>query len=411
MKIAATGQMKFCRWSNVHQHTPIIGDVHPLTFFQQHMAPVRSAMLGGHALSECNECHEMEKYHKVSGRQKQLLKTGITVEDFAKSCASSSFVGEFEKSLDTGHTDLRPVDWQIDLGNHCNSACVMCVPESSSRLAAEFHRIGFIDRLPPVNWVENPARVDVFIDLLRQTAGLTYLHFIGGETLITPGFKRILKALAQQDFRHNITLGLTTNLTVWDEEINQLLCEFKQVHLGMSIDSVTQVNDYVRYPSRIESVTEIMHQWIDLSREQKWIPTLRTTPTALTAGELLGIYQFAMTNGIGVESCNFLEEPRMLRMSVLPIEIRHGISDQLKQWLHQQEITQAQVINHRDPNQVEQVILQDLTSYVNYLDESPDETELLPAMVGYLKKLDQSRKNSVLDYLPEYEELFRSAGY
>jgi sulfatase maturation enzyme AslB (radical SAM superfamily) len=411
MKIASNGQMKYCRWSNVDQQTPVIGDVHPLTFFQQHMAPVRSAMLSGHALSECNECHEMEKYHKVSGRQKQLLKTGITVTDFAKSCASGTFVGEFEKSLPHGHTDLRPVDWQIDLGNHCNSACVMCVPESSSRLAAEFHRIGFIDRLPPVNWTEDSEKFDVFIDLLSKTPGLAYLHFIGGETLITPGFKRILQVLAKQDFRDKITLGITTNLTVWDEEVNQLLREFKKVNLGMSIESMTRVNDYARYPSKIESVTEIMHRWIDLSRTQGWAVTIRTTPTALTAGELLGIYQFAMANGIGVESCNFLEEPHMLRMSVLPINIRQQISAQLRYWMQHQHIDQTQVINQRAPDQVEQVILQDLTSYVNYLEQSPDETELLPAMVGYLKKLDQSRKNSVLDYLPEYEEFFRSAGY
>ena len=411
MKIASTGQMKFCRWGDVNQHTPVIGDVHPLTFFQQHMAPIRESMLSGQKLAECNECHEMEKYGKLSGRQKQLLKTGITVPDFAKSCVSSTFAAEFEKSLQHGHTDLQPLDWQIDLGNHCNSACVMCVPESSSRLAAEFHRIGFIDRLPTANWVEDPSRVNMFVDLLSKTPGLTYLHFIGGETLITPGFKRILQALVKQDFRDKITLGLTTNLTVWDEEINQLLCEFKQVHLGMSIESLTKVNNYVRYPSDIQSVTETMHRWIELSRVQGWIPTLRTTPTALTAGELLGIYKFALANQVGVESCNFLEEPHMLRMSVLPIQVRQRISDQLKQWIQQQDIDRIQVINHRDPNQVHQSILQDLTSYINYLDESPDETHFLPAMVSYLKKLDQSRKNSVLDYLPEYEELFRSAGY
>jgi hypothetical protein len=56
-------------------------------------------------------------------------------------------------------------------------------------------------------------------------------------------------------------------------------------------------------------------------------------------------------------------------------------------------------------------VLQDAVSYVNYLERCPDETHQLPAMTQYLKKLDQSRGNCVLDYLPEYEELFRSAGY
>jgi sulfatase maturation enzyme AslB (radical SAM superfamily) len=415
MKIASNGQMKFCRWSSVTgrvtEDSPVIGDIHPLTFFQKNMSVERQAILDGQTLPECNDCYVMEKYSKVSGRQKQLLKTGITVKNFAKSCASSPFAAEFEKSLQQGQTDLLPLDWQIDLGNHCNSACVMCAPASSSRLASEFYRIGLIDKLPVLNWTEDPTRIDLLIDLLSKTSGLTYLHFVGGETLITPGFKKILRALAKHEFRHNITVGLTTNLTVWDAEINHMLCEFKQIHLGMSIDSMTRVNDYVRYPSDIQSVTAIMNRWIELSRAQNWIPTIRTTPTALTAGELLDIYKFASTNQVGIESCNFLDEPQILRMSVLPLNIRKKISDQIKHWLQDQKIDAEAVLNTRDPNHVQQSILQDAVSYVNYLENSPDETNLLPAMVQYLKKLDQSRGKCVLDYLPEYEELFRSAGY
>ena len=415
MKIASNGQMKFCRWSSVTgritEDSPVIGDIHPLTFFQKNMSVERQAILAGQTLPGCNDCHVMEKYGKVSGRQKQLLKTGITVKDFAKSCVSSPFASEFEKSLPQGHTDLLPLDWQIDLGNHCNSACVMCAPASSSRLASEFYRIGLIDKLPVLNWTEDSSRVDLLIDLLSKTSGLTYLHFVGGETLITPGFKKILRALVEHEFRHNITVGLTTNLTVWDPEINHMLCEFKQVNLGMSIDSMTQVNDYVRYPSNIQSVAETMDRWLELSRKQNWIPTIRTTPTALTAGELLDVYKFASTNQVGIESCNFLDEPQMLRMSVLPLNIRKQISTQIKNWLQHQELDTATVINTRDPNQVIPSILQDAAGYVNYLENSPDETHLLPAMMQYLKKLDQSRGNCVLDYLPEYEELFRSAGY
>ena len=415
MKIASNGQMKFCRWSSVTgritEDSPVIGDIHPLTFFQKNMSVERQAILAGQTLPGCNDCHVMEKYGKVSGRQKQLLKTGITAKDFAKSCVSSPFASEFEKSLPQGHTDLLPLDWQIDLGNHCNSACVMCAPASSSRLASEFYRIGLIDKLPVLNWTEDSSRVDLLIDLLSKTSGLTYLHFVGGETLITPGFKKILRALVEHEFRHNITVGLTTNLTVWDPEINHMLCEFKQVNLGMSIDSMTQVNDYVRYPSNIQSVAETMDRWLELSRKQNWIPTIRTTPTALTAGELLDVYKFASTNQVGIESCNFLDEPQMLRMSVLPLNIRKQISTQIKNWLQHQELDTATVINTRDPNQVIPSILQDAAGYVNYLENSPDETHLLPAMMQYLKKLDQSRGNCVLDYLPEYEELFRSAGY
>jgi hypothetical protein len=154
-----------------------------------------------------------------------------------------------------------------------------------------------------------------------------------------------------------------------------------------------------------------MNRWIELSRKQNWIPTIRTTPTALTAGELLDIYKFAAQAKVGIESCNFLDEPQILRMSVLPLSIREHISSELKHWIQQQELNEVTVINNRDPSHVQQSVLQDAVSYVNYLDQCPDETHRLPAMIQYLKKLDQSRGNCVLDYLPEYEELFRSAGY
>jgi hypothetical protein len=56
-------------------------------------------------------------------------------------------------------------------------------------------------------------------------------------------------------------------------------------------------------------------------------------------------------------------------------------------------------------------ITQDLQSYINYLENAPDESDRLPELVEYLKLLEGSRGNCILTYLPEYEELFRSAGY
>ncbi len=145
--------------------------------------------------------------------------------------------------------------------------------------------------------------------------------------------------------------------------------------------------------------------------QQNWITTIRTTPTALTAGELLGVYKFALAQQIGIESCNFLHEPKMLRMSVLPVHVRQPIIDQFRSWMQQQEYSTTQIINTRNPDQLKHSLLQDAASYVNYLENAPDQTELLPQLVEYLKRLESSRSNKILDYLPEYEQFLRSAGY
>jgi len=73
--------------------------------------------------------------------------------------------------------------------------------------------------------------------------------------------------------------------------------------------------------------------------------------------------------------------------------------------------TDTQLINTRDPNHYQSQLCQDAVSYVNYLSTSADESYRLPDLISYLKKTESLRNNSVLDYLPEYEELFRTAGY
>jgi sulfatase maturation enzyme AslB (radical SAM superfamily) len=145
-----------------------------------------------------------------------------------------------------------PQDWQIDLGNFCNSACIFCGPNNSSRLAAEYKKLGLITKLPKKNWADNPEMLERFIEILDGTKNIAYLHFLGGETIITPAFKKILKKLIERGLNKTASIGLTTNLTVWEPEIIELLTQFKEINLGMSIECLHhEINDYLRWPSKI----------------------------------------------------------------------------------------------------------------------------------------------------------------
>jgi hypothetical protein len=414
-RINNSGNYEYCRWAVKHdrQGLPSITTQSPVYWFQYGMSDIRRQMLDGEQPAGCSECYQVEKHGKVSGRQRQLLKIGVTQEDFDKTMLSTPWLKEFKQTKNRdGATDQLPQDWQIDLGNFCNSACLFCEPHSSSRLASEFKRIGFIKDLPPQAWVDDPASVDMFIDTLERTPRLAYLHFIGGETLITPAFRKILQVLVDNNLCQQISIGFTTNLTTWDSDIVKLLCEFKEVNLGMSVECLHPVNDYARYGSNLATVERMMKRWIDVARQQGWLMQLRITPTILTVLHLDTIYDFAMHEGITVESCNFLNDPVFMRPSVLPYQYRDSVIARLQAWLAQQTVTtKEQVINTRDPNQAATQILQDAASYVEYLQNEPDESHRLPDLISYLKTMEHSRKNSVLDYLPEYEELFRSAGY
>jgi len=207
------------------------------------------------------------------------------------------------------------------------------------------------------------------------------------------------------------TIGFTTNLTVWRDDVVELLTQFEGVNVGLSIESFTLANDYARWPITSATAKLNVERWIEKSQEQGWLVQLRTTPTILTVADLLTVYEYAWDKNISVESCNFFSEPAFLRPAVLPPARRQAIIDRMQSWIAQRQTTDQQIINTRDPNVVQQQIVQDLQSYIAYLRDEDDQSWRLPALVAYLKRLESSRGITVLDYIPEYEDLLRSAGY
>jgi len=355
----------------------------------------------------------MEEHGKVSGRQRQLLKIGTDIQQFDKSILSSNWLNVFRHSQhNLGVTDQWPQDWQVDLGNYCNSACVFCNPFSSSRIATEFQSLGLISKLPPRSWCDDPGLLDRFLEVISQTPRIRYLHFIGGETLITPGFSEILQKLIDSKLNKQVTIGFTTNLTVWRDDIVDLLQQFQVVNLGMSIESLTSLNDYVRYGSNINQVITILHQWLEVAEKNSWLVQLRITPTILTIAHLSELHEFAWQNNIAIESCNFLQNPNFMKPSVLPMSMRNEIASEFQNWISD-KVTKLSdsVINTRDPNQARSQVVQDAVSYINYLQNEPDNSSLLPDLVKYLKTLESSRGNSILKHLPQYENILRTAGY
>jgi sulfatase maturation enzyme AslB (radical SAM superfamily) len=413
-RINNVGNYEYCRWAVKHDRAnlPGITTQSPVHWFQHGMSSLRQQMLDGEKISGCAECHGMEQHSKVSGRQRQLLKIGVTLEEFEKTMLSSPWLNEFKNTKsNNGVTDQLPQDWQIDLGNFCNSACIFCNPHSSSRMASEFKKIGIIDQLPPNSWCDNPDSLALFIKTLEKSPKLAYLHFLGGETLITPAFKIILQTLINNGLSSKIGLGFTTNLTIWDQSIVDLLVQFKEINLGLSIECVNPLNDYVRYGGKIDQTMAILERWLEVARSNAWLSQLRITPTMLSIWHLDTVYEYAMEQELSIESCNFLNDPPFMRPSVLPMEYRTMIVSKLTNWITKYSQATKTIINTRDPNNAKNQVLLDAQSYVNYLINEPDESYRLPDLVDYLKKLEHSRKNNILDYLPEYEQLLRSAGY
>jgi MoaA/NifB/PqqE/SkfB family radical SAM enzyme len=411
MRIKANGNFAYCGWAEDHsEHN--IKNVDIKEYFQNTLSSYRKKLLDGESLSGCHACYDMEKHNKVSGRQKQLLKTGIQHNNL-KTIHTSSIIEKLKHSQNNnGHTAMMPVDWKIDLGNYCNSACVMCLPDWSSRMATELYEIG-ITAGKPQRWVwsEDEACLGKFIDTLDKTENLKYLHFLGGETTIMPAFRKILKHLVQTGNCKNLIIGFTTNLTTWNKELIALLKQFKEVHVGMSVESLTPLNDYIRWPSTINDVKNTMEKWIECSTKHNWLVSLRTTPTLLSISGIDQVFEFAFEKNISVESCHFLYRPECLQIQGLPQYLRSPIIEKLENFIRKNKQDEELILNVRNKLFARQAVIQDAESLLSFLREEPYVTTNHKNLVAYIEKLEKHRGNRILDYIPHYEKFFTSIGY
>jgi hypothetical protein len=387
------------------------------------MKNLRLDLLAGHSPSICDSCRNEGTYDKVNGRQKQLLKSGITLKNFEKTFCSSPHWPLFEYSADNqGSTTFMPVDLQIDLGNTCNSACIMCAPTYSSRLASDYVKLNKIDpgmfQLPSLgsNWSEDNALVDKFINEITNTPNIKYIHFIGGETLHLKSFYKICNRLIDSGFSKNISIGTTTNCTINNVELEHIIKNFKHVHLGLSIECFHRLNDYIRYPGDIDQIWDNIDRFLDLRRQTGLHLSLRITPNVLSIYHIDTIFEFMLGNKIIAESCNVLTDPSCLRIELLPCDLRAEIINKIDKLIDEYALVESEdvIINRRRNDLVDPVITSVIYEYKHLLEtyQPPSNLESERSnLIRFIRNFEQIRDNHILDYLPEYEEFLRSYGY
>ena len=164
-------------------------------------------------------------------------KSGITDLDFELKLRNSPHYDYFKHSLENnGESTYYPVDLQIDLGNACNSACIMCNPQYSSRLEKEFKILNKYDnelfQLQDnlQSWTNDDVLVDKFINELTHIKGIKYIHFLGGETLYNQAFYNICEQLDGTD----LIVGTTTNGTMYDELSGSKFKKFRKIFCYIS---------------------------------------------------------------------------------------------------------------------------------------------------------------------------------
>lgn len=127
------------------------------------------------------------------------------------------------------HVDLR---WT----NYCNQACVYCSPEYSSKWAQELGK-------EIKTSVESRKKIKEFV--FANIKKLKNVYLAGGEPLLMNENREFLQLLLKEN--PLISIRVNTNLSSTKTGVFDLLCKFKNVHWTVSVETIKEQYEYVRY--------------------------------------------------------------------------------------------------------------------------------------------------------------------
>lgn len=211
----------------------------------------------------CWRCTQDEQNQAQSERVKLMLGHSVT---------------ELEQFKQTQKTQEFQVGMKFS--NLCNLACRSCNQDDSSLWAT------LMDRPTDANYTidisTNESRWNTLVDMIRLKHTETdnfIVHPIGGETMIQPGFLKLVDWLIAEQLASTTTLRITTSLvpSISDKFLERF-AQFRRIEFLSSIDSVGENYHYVRWPARFNKVQDNLKTFDSLSQQYPGKFSLSVSP-------------------------------------------------------------------------------------------------------------------------------------
>lgn len=215
---------------------------------------IRKQFLAGETPEECSTCWIKEASGGKSRRTfTNKIYKDIINYDKAKAATDAD-----------GYTSIMPVYWDLRFGNLCNLKCVMCGPQSSSQWYKDWAHVyntdEFLDSGKIIKFTDKDAYTwwdteNFWNQLNKNINNLSHIYLVGGEPTLIEQHYDFLQTLVDKDLSKNITLEYDTNITNVHERALEQWKNFKNIMLRVSIDDYGKQNDYIRFPSKWQSVS------------------------------------------------------------------------------------------------------------------------------------------------------------
>ena len=308
------------------------------TWNHEYIKDVRRRMAEGEWLPECVECEHLERNNIVSSRQWE----NEVWEDVIDDVVADASVNNWEVD--------QPLQFDFRLGNLCNLQCQMCNKEASHLVSVE--RAQMVDRGLGANHPDWHGMIADKKQALLQP-GIDWTSFeemlgkarkiklIGGEPTVAADMFKLLDKAVESGHAEHIELSFYTNITNMQDRWLEQLGKFEKVIVNCSLEGMGDMNDYLRPPSKWESVWKNFDKLVKFSNTKagKRIKVRVTTVNQITNAlhiadfwRFMHDYQMTSDRGIGM-STNQLIEPHYYSMAHAPEWLKQEQEKQILEFL------------------------------------------------------------------------------
>lgn len=369
------------------------------------MKEIRLSMLNGEYHSSCIRCkREAESGMESRADWEREIWNHVIDRDIALQTTAA------DGSIDVTANPIKYMD--LRFGNLCNLKCRMCGPTDSNQWYDDTvalwgdsyndsgQRIKLIknskNKYQPeidfYNWHENPR---FWEDMENYIPEIERLYIVGGEPLLINRHYEFLQKCVDSNRAKNIVVEYNANITNIPERAWNIWKHFQRIQIGMSVDGVGPINDYIRNPSKWKKIEENIRKLDNAEGNFKiwWAATIQAYNLIHLPDMMLWKIEQNFkrvnvdVNHKSVISPHPLHNPKFLNIKVFPKESKEWISNYFNDYKIQARDRIKNDLNYKHFCGI-------LDQYAKYMN-SEDYSSELPKFWHYTKTLDRTRNENL----------------
>jgi len=284
--------------------------------------------------------------------------------------------------------DLKP-------GITCNLACRTCWPEVSSKWYRDYwetdaHRWEpdykkYLSSWGRIRTSYTNGNTRLWSDLDSWFSDVVYYDIYGAEPMLLDKVFDILRHSVETGQSRNQSLHVNTNGTIWNQEYIDILTQFKQVNIDISIDGIGPHFDYIRYGETWATVEQNLNRYQELAKNNANIAIcICVTVCSLNVLYINQLEQYFVKRKLPM-FFNMVHHPHHINVRALPDAVKAQVRQQVES-----ELSQNRNVQH-------------ITSVLDFMDMPlENQPQSWQKFCETTKKLDLLREQDLASTFPEF---------